>query len=208
MRKKALKWTKRNKLSVGLATIFFLVGYLAGFGTQFGLSFKLQFDEKINTADFLSIVCNIILVWIVATILDKEKQTEQNAKDILLRRVEELYNFTITVSDKSTSGNFLYTEATSSTKKINLITTSVYEQLNSNNLTVDEKFKKDISEQVDKLNNLMTNTPVNGSTDSNPPVKAENNKLFYNEIRSLEIDSGFDKLRELITSLELAINDA
>ncbi|HLM57969.1 MAG TPA: hypothetical protein VK422_17825 [Pyrinomonadaceae bacterium] len=201
-------WLRKHRLEAGLAVIFLLIGFLMGLASRFTLPFQLQFEDKVNAVDILSIICTVILAWIVATVLDKQKHAENTSKEIIVRRLEELYAFISDTAARSTSTDFPLTSATSSTKRINVTLSSVYSLLESIGSPVNDDLKKEIENQVIKLNELMTSSPVDDGTGVQPAVKVDKGMLYFNPERKLEIEAGFESLKNHIISLEIEVNRA
>jgi prepilin signal peptidase PulO-like enzyme (type II secretory pathway) len=201
-------WLRKHRLEAGLSVIFLLIGFLIGLAFRFSLPFQLQFEDKVNAIDVLSIVCTVILAWIVATVLDKQKHAENTSKEIIVRRLEELYAFISDTAAKSTEPKFPLTSATSSTKRINVTLSSVYNLLESIGSPANEDLKTKIEHQVIKLNELMTSSPVDDGTGVQLAVRVENGILNFNQARKLEIEAGFESLKNYIISLEIEVNRA
>jgi hypothetical protein len=206
MKKSARSWLQLHRVEIALAIVFGLIGFLAGLGTRFDLQWQTRFDDEINAVQLLQLVVTVILAWLVTSILDKQKQAEKSAKEILLKRAEELHTFVTESAAKSSSGDFLYAEAAATTKRVSVATDRICRLLEANKIACDAAIRAGIVSQVDKLWELMTNTPVSDHNDTRQPaVRVEEGRLYFQPERALEIENAFEELKHSIMSLELAI---
>jgi Na+-transporting NADH:ubiquinone oxidoreductase subunit NqrC len=206
MKKSSRSWLTIHRVEVAVAIVFCLIGFVLGVGARYDLQLQTRFDDKINAVDLLTLICTVIIAWVVTSILDRQKQAEKTAKDTLLKRAEELHNFILETAIKSTSANFLYTDAASAAKRVVVTTDRICKLLESNQISCDTQIKTDINNHVDKLLDLMTNTPVQDSTDtSQQAVEVKDGKLSFSSERALEIENTFEDLKHSVMVLELAI---
>jgi hypothetical protein len=202
------KWLKKNKIPIVISIVFLVMGLVAGLATHPYLPFSVRFDEKINGVELLGIFCTVMLVWIVTSTLDKRKNTEQNAKALVVKRVEEAYELSLKMNERVISGNLPFIDVTASLKRISLTFKNAHQSLNDEELIVDSKHKERIDSQMTILNDLMTNTPVDRQNGPDCPLKIENDILTFSDARLKEITAAFDTLRDQITTFQLAIYDA
>lgn len=205
---KKLKWLKKNKIPIVVSLTFLVIGGIAGFAAQPHLPFSARFDEKIDGVELFQIFCTVALVWIVASTLDKRKHTEQSTKALIAKRVDEIYDLSMTINEQIIKGGVKLIIVTSSLKRMSLTVKSVYDSLNNHDLTIDSKHKDEIEAQISKLNDLTTNTPVDCQNGPDLPLKIEDGTLIFGGSRVIEVTAAFDSLREQITNLQLAIFDA
>jgi hypothetical protein len=145
-------------------------------------------------------------VWIITNKLDKEKQTERASKDIIQRRVQELYSLVDNLSEKPQGDNFYLIEATSSTKRINLSITIIEKLINKAEMPLPENLSN-IKLLTGDINDLLTNSPVRDESDtSEREITVKNGLCYFNAARLAKIHSSFDSLKDEITNLELLIN--
>ncbi len=206
MKKSGRHWFKAHRIEISVAVIFCLIGFIVGVATRYDLQWGTRFDEEINSVQLLQLICTVILAWLVTTVLDKQKQAEKTVKEIILKRAEELHSFVHDTAIKFSSGEFLYTDAASAAKRINVATDRICKLLEANKITCDAQIKTNIVAQADKMLDLMTNTPVHDPKATAPPVvEVKNGKLHFREDRALEIENAFEDLKHHIMSLQLSI---
>src|SRR5215217_609896 len=116
-----MRQSTRNKkprlLHIAFAIIFLLIGFFTGLFTNYHLGFKFQFRDTIEPAAFLSVVCTLILAWIVSTVWNRQQHAETSSKEVLIKRLEELHTFNSELAVQATSNEFFYTDATSGIKR-------------------------------------------------------------------------------------------
>lgn len=209
MRTGVRNWIYAHRIEIALSAIFCFIGFIAGIATRWDLQWQISFDNKINPVELLSLASTVILVWVIASVLDKQKQAEASAKATLLKRVEDLHTFVHETAIKSASGNFLFTDAAYAPKRVTVTTERLCRLLESNQIYCDEKIKSDILVQAERMLDLMTSYRVQKSDDNAQlPVRVENDKVIFSDERALEIETAFDELKHRITLLELAIINA
>lgn len=207
MRKKISEWIKKSKWSIGLAVVFLFLGFVLGVGFNFYKDFTIQFDDKIDPTNLLEIFVNVILVWIIANILDKEKQTERTSKDIIQTRVNELYSFVNDFSEKSFNDNYNYTDATSALKRLNTGIITIEKLIATTKLNISTELLAPVKASYEKLDNLLTNIPVRDEADtSEPDLKVKDNICTFGKNRLNLIHTEFDKIKDELLTLEVNIN--
>src|SRR5688500_13151383 len=113
-------WLQARKFEIAIALICAAVGFVAGLATRYDLQLGFQFDDKIDAVGLLTLICTIVLAWVVATVIDKQREAEKSAKEILIKRVEEFYSFVVNSASRTTSGSLAYSEAAYITKRIDV----------------------------------------------------------------------------------------
>lgn len=200
------KWLARNKVPLILTPVLIIAGLIAGLAARPFSPFQIEFDPKINAIELIGIISTVLLVWIVTNTLDKRKQTEQNAKALIARRIEEAYELSLKVHAQINEGGVALLFVTSSLKRMNLIVKGAESSLGVCDLAVDGSSQKDVIDQISRLNDLLTNTPVDQQKGEDALIRIENDILIYNASRLAEVNAAFDSLRESITLYQLAIN--
>jgi hypothetical protein len=192
------KWSRARKFEVVIALIAAALGFVAGFATRYELNFHIQFDDKINPVELLSLACTIVLAWIVASVLDKQKEAEKSSREILLKRTEEFASFVVRSASRAASENFSYPEAASITKRIDVKLNRLWQVLESVEISYDRAMKASMVKQIDKMDELLT--------DIQPPALVVRNDLIrFSPERSVQVETAFDDLLDMITSLQLAV---
>lgn len=202
------QWIRKNKIPIVISLIVFISGIALGMAARPFAPFSIQLDDKINAVELFGILCTVALVWIVTSTLDRKKNVEQNAKALISRRVEEMYELSLRLHERAVAGEIPLVDVTSSLKRMTLTLGSVETALVNCSMTVDSKHKEDIDILIGKLNDLMTNTPIDRHNGPDCPMTIADGKLTFAHSRCLEITAAFDSLREQITTFQLAINDA
>ncbi len=202
------KWLARNKIPIVISVVFISAGFIGGLATHPYAPFRLEFENNINGVELFGIICTVLLVWIVANSLDKKKQTDQNAKTLISRRLEEAYELTLKMHERVNEDEVQLVYVTSSLKRISLIVNGADKSLDACDFKVNGDVKANISAQISTLRDLLTNTPVDQQNSDDAPVRIQNGTLAFSSNRSMEISTAFDSIREMITLYQLAVNEA
>lgn len=197
-RNKRGNWFQARKFEIAIAFIFVALGFVVGLATRYELQLGFQFDDKIDAVELLTLVCTLILAWLVATVIDKQKEAEKSAKEILIKRVEEFHSFVVNSASRSASGSLAYSEAAHITKRIDVTVQRLLAMLESLDIDYDPTLKKSLAEQAERLDDVLTVIEA-------PELMVENNIIRFNEDRALAVETAFDALRDQITTLEIDI---
>jgi hypothetical protein len=201
---KPSNWIFRTALCFAIFASGVVVGKLINI-TYFSI------DEKVNVFDILSICATLFAAWYISGILEKEKQDNRTEKDLILRRTEDIYQLIDDSHQKVVSGSIPFQDATSHLKRINTSIKSIYKVLASTALTTDGNLKNQIFNNTRKLRDLLTNTPIISPQEiqsSNLPVSVVNGIIHLSQNRIAEIEGEYDKLKDNILFLQIAINKA
>lgn len=193
-------------ITIAFGVTLLLTGFFGGLFTNYQLNFRFQFRDTIEPASFLSVVCTVILAWIVGIIWNRRQYAEQTSKEVLIKRLEELQSFTSEFATRAAADAFFWTDATSSIKRTRTSLNSVCQLAQDIQLRVDSMFRMDVENRIEKLDDLMTNTPALPLAGKNAAVTIQANKIMFSRERALEVGAAFEDLKHSITALELAIN--
>jgi hypothetical protein len=196
-----------GRLQIAFGVILLLTGFFGGLFTNYHLNFKFQFRDTIEPANFLSVICTVILAWMVGIIWNRQQYAEHTSKEVLTKRLEELQTFSSEFAIRAAGEKFMWTDATSAIKRMRTSLNSVCRLAEDIELVVETRFKADVENRIENLDDLITNTPAYWPTTKKvAPVTVSENRIVFSRERALEVAVAFDDLRHAITSLELAIN--
>jgi hypothetical protein len=200
----------KSKYFVGFCLLIaaFALGVVVG--KLFNISY-FKVDENINIIDVISVAVTIFAAYIVTKVLDKEKQDNRTEKDLIIKRTEDIYQLIDDSNNKVNTGAINYQEAASHFKRINVSLNCIYRILTNTKIGLDETHKKNIIGNTKKLRDLLTDTPKISEAEiqiSNLPNEVKDSIVHLTQNRILEIETEYDKLRDNILLLQLAINKA
>lgn len=165
--------------------------------------------KEVNLIDLLSIAVTILLAIFITIYFEKQKSDIRTEKDIVIRKVEDVFGLTNEFQRRINAGSVPFADVTSSLKKINMSLKSIYSIVEKCEFSI----KKDIQDSLDSaltdLRKLLTLTPRSkGETtnDPNPPIKVVAGTASYNSHRINQLDSLFERLKNLLFELEIRIN--
>lgn len=168
-------------------------------------------DETVNLVDVLSIIATLFLAWYVSKILDKEQQDSRGEKDLILKRIEDIYQLIDESHRKVIFTKVAYQEAASYCKRINLSLKTIFTVIECIEFSIDADLKGKLQANSKKLRDLLTNTPplANPSQQlSTPPITVTGGILHLSENRVLEVENEYDNLKNNVLLLEISINKA
>jgi hypothetical protein len=199
-------WLHVHRTEIALSGVFCLIGIVIGVAIHPSLPLEFRFDDKIDAVALLSLIVTIIIAWIITSVFEKKKQADLAGKEIVLKRVEVLYNFVAQTSSLTNSSTILYTEAASAIKNIEVSIKRICSLLERTGLSCDETIKAQILGCASALLDLMTNTPVVDNSSTTPSaVQVVEGKLLFSRERALEIQNTFEELEYNILILSVSI---
>ena len=206
MRRNLRRWFRARKAGIVVAVIFAAIGYVAGLGTRLDLNPNFQFDDKIDPVALLSLAVTVILVLVIASILDRQREAEKSAKVILLKRAEELHTLVAESAAAARSGGLLYTDAAAMLKRVELTINRLSRLMEGIAITFDPEVSLSILKHIEGMDALLTDTPtIYPDSGQLPALRVENGTLLFDEQRAREVDAAFEDLRDKLTELEFAI---
>jgi len=195
----ASKWIFR----LVLATAIFGFGFVAGKAMSFP-SFSIE--NKVNLVDATSILVTIFVAWYISVIIEKEKEEGRTEKNLILKRTDEVCQLIDRAQQRVNTGSFPLQEATSSLKRVYISLKTISKILIQTRIKTDVNVRNEITACTRRLRELLTSTPINGS--SNTAVKVIDGVVHLSQNRIAEIENEFDKLKDNILLLEISINKA
>lgn len=207
MKKKVSNWVRQNTLPLALSVIFLAVGTLLGLGINYQLDFGFRFDDKINPTDLLQVFVGVILVWVIASSLEKKKLAERNSKEILQRRVRELHTLVDQFSEHKFNDNYAYVDATSALKRIETGLESIRRLIEATGLIFPDSLLDDVNNSSTQLDGLLTNTPLRDQEDdAQAELTLAGGICTFGDDLLTRLNESFDQLKHALLELEIRIN--
>jgi hypothetical protein len=186
---------KRNKRLIDFAVYaaLILIGFILG--KLFNIWY-FTIDEKINLVDLLSIIVTVTAAFIVAKVLDKEKQDRRTEKDLILKRVEDIYQHIETCQPKLTASSVPYQFAASQIKGIYTYLNTANKIISNTEIQITEDHKSKIVSNLRKIKDLLTS----GNNVSSGAIQ-------LTQSRVIEIEAEFVKLKDSVLFFQIDINN-
>ncbi len=168
-----------------------------------------EISKNIDLVNILSIIVTMLLAILITVFFDKQKSDNRVEKDLILRRVESIYEITNTLQKESVSGAIPYTDATSSIKRINTSIQSIYKIVTKCQFSIKDDIKILIKDAISDLRDILTDTPKLAEEqieNSDLPIEVKNGVLKFNKQRINQIEAKFDTLKDCLLELEIRIN--
>ncbi len=196
--------------------------YLLGFAV-FGIGFvcsksfsseRFSVVNDLNIIDLVSLLLTPILAYIVYSVLDKNKEDRSKEKDLIIKRIDEIYeyidaNYIKTVSNE----NLNYSSIITSLKRMNMQIKNSKKLLQLANIQIEEIFIDEILSVIKELKDLETNILTNAQVQLLPsnqinPIIVTNGTVNYSNLRLDEIEEKFDELKNKVMGYQFRINRA
>ena len=191
----------KNLLNRLLKSALYLV--LLVLGVLIGKFYDIAYFEisrSIDLVNLLSIVVTIGLAIIITVHFDKRKSDNRIEKDLILRRVDNIYKITNELQRESVSGTIPYTEAASSIKRINTSLNSIYKTVDKCQFSIKNDIKDSLKDAIGELRDILTDTPKMSEEEiknSELPIEVKDGIIHFNRQRIVQIETKWWKERVL-----------
>lgn len=203
-----MKSLRNNILQIGLYITFSIAGYLYAKFCKLGIPYFVV-DKSIDITNISTLIISVWLTIIITTIFDKQKNDYRIEKDLIIKRVDSIYEIANNLQLESNSGKIHISEASSSIKRINTSLQSVYSIVDKCKFTISSEIQAKIKACISDLRNILTNTPsieVTSSSYESLPIEIKDSMIYYNRDRLSQIEVKFDLLKNLLLELQIDIN--
>ncbi|MBU2949708.1 hypothetical protein KO493_03240 [Tamlana agarivorans] len=169
--------------------------------------------KEVDGVNLLAILVSIVIAYVFYKYFDKAKENRVREKELIIARVEEIYQYVKETSNKINDKKIEYTQATSSLKRLVIQIKSIEKLLNIADIQINNECRKEIIEITRSLRELQTDSPsksiyADDLESIDLPIKVKEGIIFYSESRFNEINSEYDKLKNKILEYQLVINRA
>lgn len=208
MQKKNLKTV--NKLLLKGFFYFCLVFLGFAIAKLFNVFPYFLVNKNIDILNLLSLLFSVLIFYFIYSFVDKEKDANSREKDLLINRIEELYQVIKDQSYTLVDDQLHYTTAAAYSKRIRLQLTAIIQLTEQANLKIDKALTDRCHVEIKKLKEKLTDTPRLDleTEEEEAPVKVSKGVIYYSESRRLEVESQYDSLMNEILSLQLHLNRA
>lgn len=168
-----------------------------------------EVSKSIDLIDIFSVLVTIIIAILLTVFFDKRKNDSRIEKDLILRRVDNVYEIICELQKESISGTIPYTEAASSIKRISTSMRSIYNTIEKCQFTIKKDIKESIKIAIIDLRNILTDTPIineNEIENSDLDIKVKDGNIIFKKQKLIQIESKFDVLKDFLLELEIRIN--
>ncbi len=182
-----------------------LSSFAIGFSTAKHLAipyFKIK--KELDPVSLFSALVSVIVVYLFYTYIDKDKEDRVREKNLVLGRIEEIYQL---VKEQSREFSFFtlpYSKAAANTKRITVQLKSLEDILKEIKLNHHKAEFELILDQVRHLKDLLTSDEENEKEEAGITIK--DGIVFYSANRMKQIDSSYDSLTTIILKYQLKIN--
>jgi hypothetical protein len=200
-----MKWIT-NVVKIVFYICLILLGIWIGKVTDFP---HFEISKSIDLINVLSILVTVLLAILITVYFDKRKSDNRIEKDLILRRVDNIYEITNELQREAISGEIPYTEAASSIKRINTSMQLIYKTVDKCEFSIKDDIKTSIRNAISDLRDILTDTPKLTEAQiekSDLPIEVKNGIIKFNRQRISQIEVKFDSLKDKLLELEIRIN--
>ena len=183
-----------------------LIGILIGKFIAFP---HFEISKSIDLVNIASIVVTVLIAVLITVFFDKRKSDNRIEKDLILRRIENVYEITNKLQKESISGEIPYSEAATSVKRISTSMLSIYRTVEKCQFNIKDDIKGSIKDSISELRDVLTDTPRmtdNQIESSDLPIEVKDGIVRYNRQRINQIEAKFDSLKDCFLELEIRVN--
>ena len=194
-------------IKIALFIIILLAGVLIGRLIKDWPLFVIEY--KLSVTHLASILSTVFIAILISYYFDNEKHDNRKEKELIIKRVDDIYTLIENISVKIEDGSISYQQAASKVKRINLAFINVFDILKSSKIKLKQDFKSEFLDKSKALRDLLTKTPVFTEEQligTDLPIEVKDGIINYNESRIAEIDTLFEKIKGQIVKLQLTIN--
>lgn len=192
------------------------IAYLFAFVTGFVVSKfidlpSISINEKVDVVAVLQIVATFVAAFLVARVLDKQKQDDRIEKDLILKRIEDVYLRVEQNYVHVLDGKIEYAAAAAQIKRILTTVSSVMKLLEARKISISERSANAVITNIRKLRDLLTDTPnikEHEIAEARLSIQVKDGIIHLSKDRLIQIESEYEKIKDSILVLQLEINKA
>jgi hypothetical protein len=196
-------------ISILYSFFLLIVGILIGKTIQRWpiLKIKTEVDSVNAIFSLISLGVTLAVAYWVASILESKKEANRAEKDLIIKRIDDIYSLIEDTSVKVSIQEIDLLIAVANIKRISVSVVAVIDAVKTTRITLEDLHQANIINAISELKNLLTNTPrIKDEHLNNLPIEIREGIIHMSTERRLQIGSEFDKIKSLIFHLELAIN--
>jgi hypothetical protein len=197
---------KRKIINIIGCLVVFSIGITIGKLFNWGY---FELSKEVNIIDALTLFVTIGVAIYVAKILEKEVQDVRIEKELYIAKITEiesiLKDFEILVEEKDSSYNKINNRINSCRMKKGSIFNTIKENLKQIKTKDFDSFEKEITDGINSLKRLLTETPAVKET--NPAISVKKDIVTYSPNRIIEINTEINSISENLFKIKVRINN-
>ena len=168
-----------------------------------------ELSKEVNIVDALILFVTIGVAIYIAKILEKEVQDVRIEKELYIAKITEiesiLKDFEILVEEKDSSYNKINNRINSCRMKKGSIFNTIKENLKQVKTKDFDNFEKEITDGINSLKRLLTETPA--VAEENPAISVKKDIVTYSSNRIIEINTEINSISENLFKIKVRINN-
>jgi hypothetical protein len=186
-----------------LLVVALIIGALAGKLISIP---HFEVDPKINVLHAISILTPLLVAIVVGVMLDQQKESNKIKRDLILRRIDDLYETVNELHDTlDQPKDVLLTEINKKLKAIGTHGISIRSIIKAANFRESSHIDS-YNESHKILKNKLTMTDITeNETSVTPGILVKEGKCTYSEARFIEIEKNIGNLRKHIFNIQVDV---
>ena len=168
-----------------------------------------ELSKEVNIVDALTLFVTIGVAIYIAKILEKEVQDVRIEKELYIAKITEiesiLKDFEILVEEKDSSYNKINNRINSCRMKKGSIFNTIKENLKQVKTKDFDNFEKGITDGINSLKRLLTETPA--VAEENPAISVKKDIVTYSSNRIIEINTEINSISDNLFKIKVRINN-
>lgn len=198
MLQKIPKWL----FNILFALTFVSAGFAIGFSA---MSENSTIKPELDIVSVISLCVNAVFAWYLTGILPKRAETDKRDKDVVFSRLDHIVKDYDSFAELVTRNNMHLTTITSFCKRTSMSVSSVCTSYVTIHKLPEFDEKKSVVENIRRLKEIMTLTPVIQEGDDRP-ITVVDGILKFSQVRQDEILTAINNTINAIIALQLRIN--
>lgn len=201
----------KNPLSKSYRVIYYILFIVLGYLIARYVEIPyFEVSKTIDITNIFGLLVTIFIAIIITTVFEKRNNDYRVEKDLIINRVDKLYEITDSFQKQLNKGQIHLTNASSSLKRITTGLNSIYKLINKCRFRITDDIKDTLKRNLNDIRKTSTYTPQTNKTNLRNsidlPIKIVDSIIYYNEDRKSQLEVKLDSLKDLLLELQIDIN--
>jgi hypothetical protein len=195
---------KKKTINIICYLVVFSIGITVGKLLNWGY---FELSKEVSIIEALTLFVTIGVAIYVAKILEKEVQDVRIEKELYIAKITEIESITkdfeTLIEEKNSSYNKINNRINSCRMKKGSIFNAIRKNLRQ--IRDIDNFEREITDGINSLKRLLTETPV--VSESNPAISVKKDVVIYSPNRIIEINTEINSISENLFKIKVRINN-
>lgn len=208
MLEKKLRKVNRNLLKLLFYVALILLG--VSLGKFWNILPYYSVSKEISLTDLISATFSVLIFYLIFSYVDKEKEEGSREKNLLISRVEEVYQGVKDQSYSIIGSQLNYSTAVASVNRTRMQINAISELTTESTLKADPERILQLIVANKKVRDLLTKTLTKKEfakySEEEIPIQVKNGVLHFSADRIHQIENSYDHLQNKLLSFQLYLN--